>query len=156
MLFFDEISAGLDPQARRNMWELVQKIRAQGKTIFLTTHYMEEAEYLCDRVGVIDGGRIIALDTPQALVSRFGHESKVRFKVAHTDLAAAEFEQLQAVTRAEKADDDYVLYARDETGALQELLRFADARQIRLSNIRTETPDLDDVFLALTGKALRE
>ena len=156
LLFFDEITTGLDPQARRNMWELVQAIRAQGKTVFLTTHYMEEAEELCDRVGVIDYGKIIALDTPKNLVSGLGAESKVFFQAVGQDIAATEFSGLPAVRRVEKAADGYVLYTQDDNATLQELVRFADKRGFRLGNIRTEIPNLDDVFLALTGREMRE
>ena len=156
VLFFDEISTGLDPQARRNMWGLVKNIRGQGKTIFLTTHYMEETEELCDHVGVIDHGKIIALDTPKNLVSNLGAESKVLFKVMDRDVAATEFEGLPAVSRVEKAKDGFVLYTRDDSVTLQELLRFADAHELRLGNMRTEIPNMDDVFLNLTGRELRE
>ena len=156
VLFFDEITTGLDPQARRNMWGLVKDIRSQGKTIFLTTHYMEEAEELCDRVGVIDCGKIIALDTPRNLVKNLGAESKVLFRVEGKEVAVAEFKGLPAVSRVEKMKDGFILYTSDDSITLQELLRFADAQKFRLSNIRTEIPNLDDVFLTLTGKELRE
>jgi len=156
VLFFDEMSTGLDPQARRNMWELVKAIRAQGKTIFLTTHYMEEAEELCDRVGVIDYGKIIALDTPKKLVSSLGAESKVFFETGDKDITAAEFGGLPAVGRAEKVEGGFVLYTQDNNATLQELVRFADKRGFRLGDIRTEIPNLDDVFLALTGREMRE
>ena len=156
VLFFDEITTGLDPQARRNMWGLVKDIKNQGKTIFLTTHYMEEAEELCDRVGVIDYGKIIALDTPKNLVSNLGAESKVLFKIEDKDVAAAEFEGLPAVSRAEKVEDGFILYTSDSNATLQELVRFADRQGFRLSGIRTEIPNLDDVFLTITGRELRE
>jgi ABC-2 type transport system ATP-binding protein len=156
VLFLDELTTGLDPQARRSMWALVKEIKAQGKTIFLTTHYMEEAEELCDRVGVMDYGRIIALDTPQNLVRNLGAECKVLFKVEGKEVAAEQFKGLPAVSRAEKTADGYILHAGDESAALQELLRFADAQGFRLSGITTKTPNMDDVFIALTGRELRE
>ena len=156
MFFFDELSTGLDPQARRNMWGLVKNIKSQGKTIFLTTHYMEEAEELCDRVGVIDYGKIIALDTPRNLVSNLGAESKVLFRVEDKEVAAAEFEGLPAVSRVERVEDGFILYTGDGNATLQELVRFADKQGFRLSGIRTEIPNLDDVFLTLTGREMRE
>ncbi len=156
VLFFDEITTGLDPQARRNMWALVKDIRSQGKTIFLTTHYMEEAEALCDRVGVIDYGKIIALDTPRNLVRNLGAESKVLFRVEGKEVAAAEFKGLPPVRRVEKVEDGFILYTSDVSVTLQELLRFTDGQKLRLSNIRTEIPNMDDVFLTLTGRELRE
>jgi ABC-2 type transport system ATP-binding protein len=156
VLFLDELSTGLDPQARRNMWALVRNMKSQGKTIFLTTHYMEEAEELCDRVGVIDHGKIIALDTPRNLVSSLGAEPKVLFGVEDKDVAAAEFEGLPEVSRVEKSEDGFVLYTRDSNTTLQELVRLADRQGFRLSSIRTEIPNMDDVFLTLTGRELRE
>jgi len=156
VLFFDELTTGLDPRARKNMWGLVKDIKGQGKTIFLTTHYMEEAEELCDRVGVIDYGKIIALDTPENLVRNLGAESKVLFRVEGKNGAAAEFEGLSAVSRVEQVEDEFILYTIDGSVALQELVRFADKQGLRLSNIRTEIPNLDDVFLTLTGRELRE
>ncbi len=156
VIFFDEITTGLDPQARNNMWELVKDIRGEGKTIFLTTHYMEEAEELCDRVGVIDHGKIIALDTPQNLVNNLGAQSKILFKVADRDVEAAEFTGLPAVDRVAKVEGGFTLFTRDSDSTLQELVRLADRQGLRLSNIRTEIPNLDDVFLTLTGRELRE
>ncbi len=156
VLFFDELTTGLDPQARRKMWGLVKEIRSQGKTIFLTTHYMEEAEELCDRVGFIDYGKIIALDTPRNLVRDSGGESRVLFSAEGKEVTADEFKELAPVSRAEKTKDGFVLYTRDDNETLQELVRFADKQGFRLSNMRTEIPNLDDVFLALTGRELRE
>ena len=156
VLFLDEPTTGLDPQARRNMWELVKNIRNQGKTIFLTTHYMEEAEELCDRVGVIDHGRIIALDTPGNLIGNLSAESKVLFKVEDKEVAAAEFEGLPGVSQVEKVQDGYILYTSDGDATLQELVRLADRQGLRLSGIRTETSNMDDVFLTITGRDLRE
>jgi ABC-2 type transport system ATP-binding protein len=156
VLFFDEITTGLEPQARRNMWQLVKDIRSEGKTIFLTTHYMEEAEELRDRVGVIDHGKIIALDTPENLVGSLGAESKVLFKVEDKDVLAAEFEGLPAVSRVEKVEGGFILYTSDGNATIQELVRFADRQGLRLSGIRTEIPNLDDVFLTITARELRE
>jgi ABC-2 type transport system ATP-binding protein len=156
VLFFDEITTGLDPQARRNMWALVKDIRGQGKTIFLTTHYMEEAEELCDRVGVIDHGKIIALDTPKNLISSLSADSKVLFKVENKEVQAAEFRELPAVSRVEKVEGGFILYTRDGDATIQELVRFADRQGFRLSNIHIEIPNLDDVFLTITGRELRE
>lgn len=156
LLFCDELTTGLDPQARRLMWGLVKEIQSQGKTLFLTTHYMEEAEELCDRVGVIDYGKIIALDTPRNLVSNLVAESKVRFRVEGKEVATGELKELTGVRRVEKGEDGFILYTGDDSLTLQELLRFADAHQIRLRDIRTEVPNMDDVFLSLTGRELRE
>jgi len=154
ILFLDELTTGLDPQARRNMWELIEKIRGEGKTIFLTTHYMEEAEKLCDRVGIIDYGKIIALDTPRNLITNLGAESKVIFSAE--DIDTAKFEGLKAVSQVEKVEDGFILYTKDENATIQELVRMADAQGFKVSNMRTESPNLDDVFLTLTGREMRE
>jgi ABC-2 type transport system ATP-binding protein len=156
VLFFDELTTGLDPQARRNMWDLVESIKAQGKTIFLTTHYMEEAEKLCDRVGIIDYGKLIALDTPRNLIDNLGAESKVSFNIEDEDIDTSKFELVEAVSRVEKVEDGIILYTRDENITLQELVRLADEQKFRLSNLRTERPSLDDVFLTVTGREMRE
>ena len=156
ILFLDELTTGLDPQARRNMWDLVENIRTQGKTIFLTTHYMEEAEKLCDRLGIIDYGKIIALDTPGNLVNDLGVESKVTFSIEDEDIDASRFEVLEAVSRVEKLEDGFNLYTGDENATLQELVRLADRQKLRVSNLRTESSNLDDVFLTLTGRQMRE
>jgi len=156
VLFFDEITTGLDPQARRNMWELVENIRKEGKTVFLTTHYMEEAEKLCDRVGIIDYGKIIALDTPRGLIDNLRADSRVTFSIEGQDVDASIFEGIGTVSRVERVEDDFFLYTSDENAALQELVRLADRRKFRLSSLRIENPNLDDVFLTLTGREIRE
>jgi len=156
VLFLDELTTGLDPQARRNMWDLVETIRTEGKTIFLTTHYMEEAEKLCDRVGIIDYGKIIALDTPRNLVANLGAESKVIFNVDDKDIDTSKFETMKAVSRVEKGEDGFILYTEDENIVLQELVRLADTQKFKLNSLRTERPNLDDVFLTLTGREMRE
>lgn len=156
ILFLDELTTGLDPQARRNMWDFVEKVRKEGKTIFLTTHYMEEAEHLCDRVGIIDYGKIIALDTPRKLVANLGAESKVIFNTEDRDLDTADLTAIKGVSRVEKVEDGFILYTKDENATLQELVRLADTQKFRVSNLRTESPNLDDVFLNLTGREMRE
>ncbi len=155
ILFLDELTTGLDPQARRNMWDLVDTIRNQGKTIFLTTHYMEEAEKLCDRVGIIDYGKIVALDTPRNLIVNLGAESKITFGT-DIDPDASQLAALPAVSHVEKIDEGYILFTGDEYATLQELVRLADRQKFRLKNLRTESPSLDDVFLTVTGREMRE
>lgn len=156
LLFFDEISTGLDPQARRNMWELVEDLRAQEKTIFLTTHYMEEAEELCDRVAVIDHGKIIALDSPQNLIKNAGIESKVIFRIIDKDISIGEFKSIPLVSRAERIADDYILHTKDGTNVINKVISLSEAKNFKIVDIRTRSPNLDDVFLELTGKELRE
>ncbi len=156
VIFFDEVSTGLDPQARRNIWQLIKDINEQGKTIFLTTHYMEEAEQLCDRVGIIDHGNLIALDTPANLIRKQGAESKVLFKVYDGRATITELESIASVNCVEQDEDGYILFSSDGDAALQDLVRLADKNGFRLKDIRTEVSNLDDVFLTLTGKEYRE
>ena len=156
ILFLDELTTGLDPQARRKMWEFVDKVRREGKTVFLTTHYMEEAEKLCDRVAIIDYGKIIALDTPRGLIEQLGAESKIIFSLEDSTMDTARFESIKSVSRAEESVEGFTLYTKDENAALQGLVRMADKQGFRLTSIRTESPNLDDVFLTLTGREMRE
>ena len=154
LVFLDELTTGLDPQARRAIWDLVRGIRARGKTVFLTTHLMEEAERLCDRVAIIDHGRIIDIDSPAGLVRRHCPERTVLLSTADPD-AEARLRALAGVTVARS--DDGVLTVRGEandlmTGVIQCL---ADHR-IRVTDFRTVVPTLEDVFLKLTGHSIRE
>jgi ABC-2 type transport system ATP-binding protein len=154
VVFLDELTTGLDPQARRAIWELVRGIRQRGKTVVLTTHLMEEAERLCDRVAIIDHGRIIDVGTPAELVRRHCPERTVI--VATTDVTAAErlraIPQVQSVTPAgpqltvRGVGDDLVT----------EVIHCLAEHRLRVSDFRTEVPTLEDVFLRLTGHAIRD
>jgi ABC-2 type transport system ATP-binding protein len=154
LVFLDELTTGLDPQARRAIWDLVRGIRERGKTVFLTTHLMEEAERLCDRVAIIDHGRIVDVDAPQALVARHCPERTV--VVATEDGSAAE--RFGAMARVEEvARQDGRITVR---GAGDELITaviqcIADHR-IKVTDFRTERPTLEDVFLKLTGHSIRD
>mgnify|MGYP001030546312 FL=1 len=154
LVFLDELTTGLDPQARRAMWDLVRGIRERGKTVFLTTHFMEEAERLCDRVAIIDHGKIVALDTPENLIRSLGAEHRVVF-TADGQWDDTPLRGVPGVTRVERVGERAVVYGKGErlvsgvVGALERMgLRFRD--------LRTEQPTLEDVFLALTGKEMRE
>ena len=153
VVFLDELTTGLDPQARRAIWDLVRGIRDRGKTVVLTTHLMEEAERLCDRVAIIDHGRIIDLETPEALVARHCPERSV---VLTTDDAAI-VERIERLERTEQVTrvgprltvkglgDDFVtdvIHCLSESGT-------------RVTDFRTERPSLEDVFLRLTGRSIR-
>jgi ABC-2 type transport system ATP-binding protein len=156
LLFLDEPTTGLDPQARRNTWELVEELRQEGRTVFLTTHYMEEAERLCDRVGIMDHGEIVALDAPRRLVAALGAESKVIFSLEGGAVGAPELARLAEVSRVEESEDAWAVYTRDENATLQELVGWANARGLRLGGLHTERPTLEDVFLTLTGREYRD
>ncbi len=153
LVFLDELTTGLDPQARRAMWDLVRGIRDQGKTVFLTTHYMEEAERLCDRVAIIDHGRIIALDTPENLIRSLGAENRVVFSTDGWDGQA--LRQVPGVARVERIGDRMVVYGRGE-GLVGGVVGLLEREGVRFRDLRTEQPTLEDVFLALTGREMRE
>lgn len=157
VIFLDELTTGLDPQARHAMWDLVRAIRAQGKTIFLSTHFMEEAERLCDRVAILDKGRLIALDTPQGLIRSLGADKRLVFDLVQ-DAAPKAREILQdvpPVARVEANRTHLVVYGKGErfAGAVVSALEGAG---IAVHDLRTEQPNLEDVFLSLTGRAMRD
>lgn len=153
VVFLDELTTGLDPQARRAMWDLVRQIRDRGKTVFLTTHFMEEAERLCDRVAIMDHGRIVALDTPEDLIRTLGTDHRLVFNVD----GASELQPLRSlpgVTRVETIGERIIVYGADEF--VSEVVNALTASGIRFRDLRTEQPTLEDVFLALTGREMRE
>ena len=154
VVFLDELTTGLDPQARRTIWELVRGIRARGKTVFLTTHLMEEAEKLCDRVAVIERGRIIDIDAPQKLVDKHCPERTVT--VVSTDEHAAEsFSRVAGLESVARDDSRYTIRgARD--GFVTSVIRCLSENRITVTDFKTETPNLEDVFLKLTGRSIRD
>jgi ABC-2 type transport system ATP-binding protein len=154
VVFFDELTTGLDPQARRSMWDLVRHIRDQGCTVFLTTHFMEEAERLCDRVLIIDHGRIVALDTPEALIRSLGTEKRLVFSIPE-DQAIPSLENLSRVQRVERSGQRLVVHGHGERFASSVVYALEDAG-VEFLDLRTEQPNLEDVFLALTGRDMRE
>ncbi len=154
VVFLDELTTGLDPQARRAMWDLVKRIRDRGKTVFLTTHYMEEAEQLCDRVAIMDHGKIIALDSPQKLVASLAAENRVVFTVDEP-LDLDSFRTIPGVARVEQTGSRVMVFGRDEELVVRVVMTLA-ASKIRFRDLRTEQPSLEDVFLTLTGKEIRD
>ena len=154
VVFLDELTTGLDPQARRTIWELVRGIRARGKTVFLTTHLMEEAERLCDRVAIIDRGRLVDLGTPADLVRRHCPTATVVI-VTEAPGAAAAFAAIPGVTSVAQDGDTHTI--RGAAGGLvTEVIRCLAARRIDVRDVRTELPTLEDVFLETTGRAMRD
>jgi ABC-2 type transport system ATP-binding protein len=152
-VFLDELTTGLDPQARRAIWELVRGIRSRGKTVFLTTHLMEEAERLCDRVAVIDRGRIVDIGTPAALVRRHCPERTVVVTTANRE-ADARFRELAGVDAVERRDNDVVIRGRGDE-LVTNVVQCLASHSIAVSDLRTEMPTLEDVFLRLTGHSIR-
>ena len=155
LIFLDEPTTGLDPQARRSMWDLVKSLRAQGKSIMLTTHYMEEAAELCDRVAIMDHGHILECGTVPDLIGRRFSERAVFFD---TDAAfpMEALGKLAGVDRAAKEDGQTVLYSRDVAATIGGLLAFADEHRAEPCNLGIRQATLEDVFLDLTGRALRD
>lgn len=154
LIFLDELTTGLDPQARRMMWKLVQDIRSQGKTVFLTTHYMEEAEQLCNRVAIIDRGNIIALDTPENLIRSLGVDSRIIFSVKEP-FEVEHLKKLKRVSRIECSNERVIVYGQGEK-LVGEVVNMLTVDGVHFHDLRTEQPTLDDVFLTLTGHEIRD
>ena len=153
LVFMDELTTGLDPQARRAMWDLVRSIRERGKTVFLTTHFMEEAERLCDRVAIIDHGKIVALDTPSNLIASLKTENRVVFTVDGR-LEDDTLHKIPGVIRVEWFGERVVVYGHKEK-LLINVVNALEANNIHYDDLRTERPTLEDVFLAFTGRQMR-
>jgi ABC-2 type transport system ATP-binding protein len=153
VVFLDELTTGLDPQARRAIWELVRGIRARGKTVFMTTHLMEEAERLCDRVAIIDHGRIVDMDSPEALVRRHCPQRTV---VLDTDMpgAAARFRAIPHVRTVEHDGERYTIRGTGDELVTAVIHCLSDER-IPVTEFRTVLPNLEDVFLEVTGHSIR-
>jgi ABC-2 type transport system ATP-binding protein len=154
VVFLDELTTGLDPKARRSIWDLVLGIRDRGKTVFLTTHFMEEAERLCNRVAIMDQAKIVALDTPSNLISSLDSEYRVVFNVQDT-LDTTRFQKIPAVSRIEQVDEQVTIFGKEE-GLLIGIVNALEAGDIRYRSLRTEQPTLEDVFLTMTGKQMLE
>ncbi|HWD05562.1 MAG TPA: ABC transporter ATP-binding protein [Amycolatopsis sp.] len=147
----DELTTGLDPQARRDTWSLVEAVRDEGVTVVLVTHFMEEAERLCDRIAVIDAGRVAAIDTPAGLVRRAGDEQRIRFRPsAPVDVRA--LAQLPDVLHVERHGSQLVVTGRG--GALQTVTSFLARNQVLAGDLRVDQTSLDDAFVALTGRKI--
>jgi ABC-2 type transport system ATP-binding protein len=148
LVFLDELTTGLDPHARRAMWDLVRNIRDRGKTVFLTTHYMEEAEVLCDRVLVINRGRIVALDSPDNLIRNLGEGTRIAF-AADEDYDPKALAGVEGVLKVEKSGRNVVVTGRGER-LVWLVVNALDKEGVRFRDLRTERPDLEEVFLTLT------
>jgi ABC-2 type transport system ATP-binding protein len=154
VVFLDELTTGLDPQSRRAIWGLVRGIRERGKTVFLTTHLMEEAERLCDRVAIIEHGRIIDIDCPESLVKRHCPERTV---VLATDgLNAAEhFRVIPGVEEVICSNSQFTIRGRGDD-LVTEVIHCLSENHMRVTDFRTVLPNLEDVFLKLTGRSIRD
>jgi ABC-2 type transport system ATP-binding protein len=154
LVFLDELTTGLDPQSRHAIWELVRGIRSRGKTVFLTTHLMEEAERLCDRVAIIEHGRIIDIDTPEKLVSKYCPERSVVL-TAEDPQAESCFRSIARVEEVVRKDTRFTIRGSGED-LVTEVIRCLSENQIRVTDFRTVLPTLEDVFLRVTGRSIRD
>jgi len=153
IIFLDEITTGLDPKARRDMWKIVKELKNEGKTIFLTTHYMEEAEFLCDRVSIIDKGKIVELDTPEKLIEKSGIEDMISFETKNIDIE--ELKRVKGVNKVSFKNGEVTIYGRGED-LLKEIVDYLYLNKIYFKNLRTKKPNLEDTFLKFTGREYRE
>jgi ABC-2 type transport system ATP-binding protein len=159
LLFLDEPTTGLDPQSRRQLWDLIVELRASGRSIVLTTHYMDEAERLCDRVAIVDHGHVIALGSPRELIASLGAEHVVEFTApaaAPGMLTVAALEALDGVTAARERGGRWTLEVRELARAVPALLAELSRRGLALGELATHSATLEDVFVSLTGRQLRD
>jgi ABC-2 type transport system ATP-binding protein len=159
ILFLDEPTAGLDPQSRLALWEVIGELHADGQTILLTTHYMEEADQLCERVAIMDHGRILALDTPAALKRSVGADTEIRITSSDSSRApelAQYLERFDGVQGVNATDGVVHVYLRRDHGGLARLIAYADGGGFDVTDVGITEPTLEAVFINLTGKDLRE
>jgi ABC-2 type transport system ATP-binding protein len=158
LLFLDEPTTGLDPQARRQLWDLIEEFKRSGRTIVLTTHYMEEAERLCDRVAIVDHGRVIGLGPPAQLIASIGIGHLIEFAAgdggAAVDLAS--LKRIVGVRAARTQNGSVVIEAGDLHRVLPALVEHLRERGTPISELRTHSASLEDVFVSLTGRHLRD
>jgi ABC-2 type transport system ATP-binding protein len=157
LLFLDEPTTGLDPQSRRQLWDILRVLRAQGRTILLTTHYMDEAERLCDRVAIVDHGRVIALGSPAELINRIGGDHLVEFALDEgNDVAEEALRSLPAVVSVRREDGLYCLTVTAPHITIPALLEYLENENRSLASLTTRHASLEDVFVTLTGRHLRD
>lgn len=155
VVFLDEPTTGMDPQARRALWDVIEGMKASGKTVFLTTHYMEEAERLCDSVVVIDQGKAIAIGSPAQLIREHFSEQAIEF--SHSQLSSDEsLSSLPGVTRMQAEEDTVILYSAEIPKTMGALLHYAQEANVEISGLTVRTATLEDVFLKITGRRIRE
>jgi ABC-2 type transport system ATP-binding protein len=155
VIFLDEPTAGLDPQVRREIYDIIEELKREKKTILITTHYIEEAEKLCDRVAIVDGGRLIASGTPRELKRSSAGTTRIELRVARPDDAAI-LKQLDGVTDCRAFDGYYVVHSKHVPGTIVAIVKHLEATGNELAGLEIATPSLEDVFIELTGRRLRD
>ena len=155
VVFLDEPTAGLDPQVRREIYDILEEMKSEKKTILLTTHYIEEAERLCDRVAIVDHGQVMALGTPRELKQRSAGFTRIEVRLSHDPLDGA-LGRLDGVAEWKKEDDIYALRSTAPTKTIVSLVKYLESESIELQGLEMQSPSLEDVFLELTGRRLRE
>jgi ABC-2 type transport system ATP-binding protein len=155
VLFFDEPTAGLDPQVRREIYDIIDELRREKKTIVMTTHYIEEAERLCDRVAIVDHGKVIALGTPRELKARSGDKTRIEVRLAQPE-SDSDLRNLEGVTDCRTLNGTYILHCQRPPQAIVSLVKHLEARGNELVGLEIATPSLEDVFIELTGRRLRD
>ena len=158
VLFLDEPTAGLDPQSRLALWEILHKLHAQGQTILLTTHYMEEADSMCDRLAIMDHGRILAIDTPKGLKESVGADSIVTVSSTGDLDALARLlqERIEGATKSQRVGDTIQLHIKGTAGVLPKVVSIAEEGGFNITDLSVAEPTLETVFINLTGKELRD
>jgi ABC-2 type transport system ATP-binding protein len=155
LMFLDEPTEGLDPQTRRVVWEIIRKAPKEGKTVFLTTHYIEEAQNLCDRVAIIDHGKIIALDTPKRLMASLEVEQKIEF-VTDSAIDVGQLRKIKGVSKAvQTREGEFAVYTKKTQTTLKELMTLAEKEDYEFKGLRVVGATLEDVFIKLTGRRIR-
>ena len=157
LLFLDEPTTGLDPQSRRQLWDLIEAFKSDGRSILLTTHYMDEAERLCDRVAIVDYGKVIALGTPRELIARLRGEHVLEFALMDNNaLDENPLRTIDGVCAADRRDGTYRLQVEELHRAMPALLSELRRQGVQLAELRTHSATLEDVFVSLTGRRLRD
>lgn len=155
IIFLDEPTAGLDPQVRREIYDILEELKKEKKTILLTTHYIEEAERLCDRVAIVDNGRVMALGTPRELKQRSAGTTRIDVRLSHAPVDGA-LGRLEGVVQSSKENEVHSLHSTAPTKTIVALVKYLEAEGSELESLEMQSPSLEDVFLELTGRRLRE
>jgi ABC-2 type transport system ATP-binding protein len=155
VLFFDEPTAGLDPQVRREIYDIIEELRREKKTILMTTHYIEEAERLCDRVAIVDHGKVIALGSPRELKAHSGGTTRIEVRLARPEPDRA-LKRLEGVADAREVDGAYVIHSNRAPQTIVSIVKHLEARGNELVSLEIASPSLEDVFIEMTGRRLRD